>query len=473
MPATRWRRTSFILMAALAAICVSVATREAAHRPLWLDEVYGLDQSIRNVSFAQLFINGALGQGSPSPLDYVLVKCLDRVRSEVRYLGLEPHVYFRLIAMLSTLIAGVCAFQMAMRPGGREATGRARALVTVLAVCAMLSLVLDPMIFHFAGEVRPYALWTACWFLAAGSFLWQGRNARGWQFVLLVALSLTATASVFQLVALGAASSSVELARGKTLATVVQRTLTLFTAPTGLALYYCFKVQPWNYPAGWRTWSRFLPFWGSHAWVAVLSLTAVALCLIDRRTVTLATPPLAMLILYLMGPFVFWVTEEKGFFFTERQYLYYGTAVPLVCVVCAGVLSSQGLTFRRARLWLLVLLICFCGLDAIRVSTRTADVIATAWRGWETTSGIPADPQRVLATLLNHELPSGFCFTAKPSDVSAANVSLVAAWMPVHYCNLKVGHDVVLLMPRGDGAEVLGLASTCRSGTLVRILAPK
>ncbi len=222
MPATRWRRTSFILMAALAAIWVSVATREAAHRPLWLDEVYGLDQSIRNVSFAQLFINGALGQGSPSPLDYVLVKCLDRVRSEVRYLGLEPHVYFRLIAMLSTLIAGVCAFQMAMRPGGREATGRARALVTVLAVCAMLSLVLDPMIFHFAGEVRPYALWTACWFLAAGSFLWQGRNARGWQFVLLVALSLTATASVFQLVALGAASSSVELASGKTLANVVE-----------------------------------------------------------------------------------------------------------------------------------------------------------------------------------------------------------------------------------------------------------
>ena len=51
--------------------------REASLKPLWGDEIFGLERTIPNLHYQQMVIYGAKGQGSPAPLFYILGKALD------------------------------------------------------------------------------------------------------------------------------------------------------------------------------------------------------------------------------------------------------------------------------------------------------------------------------------------------------------------------------------------------------------
>jgi hypothetical protein len=84
----------------------------------------------------------------------------------------------------------------------------------------------------------------------------------------------------------------------------------------------------------------FLAFWRRKAHVFVASAAAVALCAARRSTWRYATPSLSMLILYLMSPVIFYVTRLRGVFFTDRHYLYYELAVPLLFLSAAFCLSE-------------------------------------------------------------------------------------------------------------------------------------
>lgn len=53
---------------------------EAYRWPMWGDETHALDSTIRLHSYLSLLLEGAKGQVSPSPLDYLMVKFLDQVR---------------------------------------------------------------------------------------------------------------------------------------------------------------------------------------------------------------------------------------------------------------------------------------------------------------------------------------------------------------------------------------------------------
>jgi len=93
----RFNHMFFIAAIVLFAAFIFVAQKKQAQlKPLWLDEVHGLYESVRGASVSGLILHGAKGQGSPSPLDYLLLKILDGVRRPARYFYLPPQVYFRL-----------------------------------------------------------------------------------------------------------------------------------------------------------------------------------------------------------------------------------------------------------------------------------------------------------------------------------------------------------------------------------------
>jgi len=471
-PGAASRAAGWAAAVAAAAAWFAVAAVHAANQPLWLDEAAALASSIRGHGFAQILADGAPQQASPSPLDYLLVKGLDEARRAVRYLGLPPLAYFRLVALLSTLAAGVFILATALAGARRPKTPRATAVAGALGTCAALAFLLDPTIFHFAGEMRPYALWTALWVVSALSFLGDSRTFRFLTLASLVLLSVAATASSFQLTALAAAMLLVESLRGTPIRRSLTRTAAYLALPFALCLFYCLKVGSWNFPESSMRWTLFLGFWGSHWWVAAVSAAAVALCLMERETLPYAVPPLAMLIVYLLGPAVFWVTRTRAVFFTQRHYLYYWTAVPIACVTVAWALAAGGVSGRRrARSAVAAVAVLFCVFGTVVAVWRTIPAVAREWTLWQWRApAVPADPDGLLAGLLARELPRGFCVANQPSLPAQVNIALVAEWLPVRDPSLPIGDTIVSLETRGDRSEVRTIGAACESATLVTVI---
>jgi len=461
----------WIVIALLGGVWLTVETERAAHKPFWLDEAYALHAAVRGTGFARLLLSGAPGQASPSPLDYLLLKGLDEGRTTVAYFRLPPHAYYRLIALLSTVGAAAFAFGLALPARLLSRTTSKTTVACALSACAFVSFVLERSTFYYAAEMRPYALWTALWLVSALSLLRTTKGGRTVTIVALVLLAMTATASVFQLAALAAAALCVGLAGKEPLARLGREVLILFALPLAVCLFYCVRVGHWDYPADWCAWARFFPFWASHWWVAAASLAAATLCLTQRATHAYAVPPLAMAIFYLLGPVMFETTKLKGFFFTERQYVAYGAAVPILCVTCALVLSAEApLKGVRVRRGLVFLVAGAALLGTAHSGWRTIRSVVQDSSAWGGSPGIPSDSARVLSTLLQHEMPRAFCFAGTPTNEALANVRVVAEWLPVRYSSLPVGEKTVFLAAHGDFAEVLELGDSCDSKPAIPVV---
>jgi len=160
------------------------------------------------------------------------------------------------------------------------------------------------------------------------------RRARGlWLVPVLVLLSLAATAALFQLLALCAASITCGILAGEEKKQVWQEAVGLFAVPITLSIFYCLKVDQYGYDAS--TWSNFAHFYVrklSTCGLLAIVLIASSFHQAMRRQ---AAAILALSIMFLLGPFVFWLTLQKGFFFTSRQYIYYDLAgaIPLLFVI--------------------------------------------------------------------------------------------------------------------------------------------
>lgn len=465
------RGSTWIIFAALTVGYIAVELRYAANRPMWLDERYALSTSIRGQGFVQLLLDGASGQGSPSPLDFVLVKVLDGARTGVRYLGLPPHAYFRLVGLLSTVGAGIFAFLLTLRGPGDSPTSETGVTMGLFAILAFASFVLQPLVVHYAAEMRPYALWTALWLVSALSLLRTSRRWRTVSLIALVLLSMAATASVFQLAALATGTLSVGLVGKRRLVDISKDVIGLFSLPFAISLFYCLKAHRWDYPADMCAWARFLPFWASRWWVAAASVIAALLCLRRQETRGYAVPPLSLVILYLMGPGIFLLTKRSGMFFAEKQYIYYASALPILFATSSFVLSAYGsAATRRTRGIVAASAAALCILGAAYSARGKVSVAAHAWKEWKEAAGVPSDSSGILSGLLARELPRAFCFTNRASMEAIENVSLVAEWMPVRYASLPIGGKTVLVEARGDGAEVVGLGDSCEPNAAIPVV---
>ncbi len=453
---------AWVALAALLAGFAAIALAYAANKPMWLDEAYALSSAIRHESPARLLLRGADNQGSPSPLDYALVRALDGARTAVRYLGLPPHAYFRLVGVLATIGAAAFAFFTALASPAGSRPSRTRGVTVLSALLAALALAAQPLVIHYAAETRPYALWLALWLVSALSLLRTTGPGRRASAVFLTLLAVTATASVFQLLALAAATFVVGMVENRPPAQLRRELLGVFALPIAACLFYCAQVGQWSYALETRAWERFVPFWAAHGWVLAASAIAVALCFMTPETRPLAVAPLGMAIFYLLSPAMFEATRLRGFFFTDRQYIGFGCTVTLVWVTLARVLAVRPVVLRdRARLAVILLAAGAAFLGTAQGVRNTVSVVARTREAWRRSGGVPADPGRVLAGLPARELPRGFCFAVPPSLEQKTNLALVADWLPVHYPSRPVGETLVQVEARGDGAEVASLGGSC------------
>jgi hypothetical protein len=473
---TRRGGTLWVLVGVLGAVWLVIAAVRAANEPLWLDEVFALQAYLRGGDVVSLVVDGARGESSPAPLDYLLLKGLHAARNTVRYLGLPPHVYYRLVALLSTLLAALVAFGFALSGKAQAGAASNRVAVRVLCIFAFVSFLLSPWVFPYADEMRPYGLWTALWLVAALSLVGKTKRARIVSILVLVLLAMTATAAVFQIAALAAAVFCVAVVERRSLAHAAAESATLFALPLGVSLFYCLKVGQLNCAAGETGWSRFPSFWASHWWIGAAGLAAAALCLMRPQTHRFAVPPLGLAVFYLLGPVIFEATKLKGFFFTERQYVGYGATIPILCATCALVVGAAPVVRTETlRAGLAVPLAILILLGTAHAAWRTIGMLAREQATWRTARGIPGDSRRLLSGLLQRELPRAFCVPNDATPTALENVRLVAEWLPVRYRSLPVGERVVLLDTRGDGAEVKALAQSCGSARAVPVVraAPK
>ena len=72
----------------------------SGRKPFWLDEVHSLSNTVRKYSYKEMIVTGAVGQGSPSPLDYLIVKTVDHYKNTFNYFNLQPHQYFRVYNLI-------------------------------------------------------------------------------------------------------------------------------------------------------------------------------------------------------------------------------------------------------------------------------------------------------------------------------------------------------------------------------------
>jgi hypothetical protein len=460
-----WAPSYWALLVLLTGAFGMAALRIAPYKAFWLDEYHSLDASIRSARLGQLIVAGAQGQGSPAPLDYLLVKGLDGARAAVRYFGLQPAAYYRLVAFAATLIPAFLVGSIARSRWDFQSPPGI--FVSSLILFAVFAGLYRAMSTRYIVEMRPYAMWQGLWYLALVCFF-SPRRLRAASVPVLCLLAFTATASLFQILALCVSFAAVRLALGDGQKQVAQEAACLFAAPACISLYYCLRTEHWPYQAAeYGTWPTFLMFWCSKHNVLVLvsSVAATALAWHQPRTRAFAVPGLATAVLYLMGPFIFFLTRRQGFFFASRQYFYYELAFPIFFLTVARCYPALVPSWRPGRLATLrTAVLAFAAFVAIRYCATGLAWVADAFHPRDHGIGVFVDPRGEVRKLLDSELPLAFVVSDRERSASA-NTRMVADWLPVQYPNLPQGRQVVLLwsFPQ-DRAEVVCVSARLPSG---------
>jgi hypothetical protein len=465
-PAKFWGVCFWGLALAAAGFFAAAEVQQASSKAMWADETNALTLSVRAPTLGSLVLKGAPAQGSPSPLDYILLKGLDNFRAEAGYFGLPPLAYFRLAALMATLLAGFAVLFLSWRYFRKQ--GRLSVAHGILILGALLTYWFRFLGYYYTAEMRPYALWLGLYFIATVSFF----NWPRWRILsagTLLLLALTATAAVFQLFALFLAFVIVRLMERRAVAETLRNGLGLFLIPVLISVYYGYRAGVWDYNEDqWGTWGTFLTFWRRKEHVFLASCAAVALCAARRPTWRFAIPSLSMLLLYLLAPLIFYVTRLRGVFFTDRHYIYYELAVPLLFLSGAFCLSEY-LSNRKVRQFGLPAIL-LVSLVLVAAFSRTSFSVAKRELARADYGGVPKDPARIYAELVQKELPKGFCFQdAGISDPPVENIRIVAAWLSERYKAIPVGGRSVYLARDGNNARVLSVDSASCTGRMIPV----
>ncbi|MCA9400262.1 MAG: hypothetical protein KC713_01445, partial [Candidatus Omnitrophica bacterium] len=174
-------------------------------------------------------------------------------------------------------------------------------------------------------------------------------------------LALSATASIFQLGTMGVAWLMIQLTEKNFLRRIIKQGLQLFGPAVLISLFYCLKVKQWGYEQTPEEWRQFFILWKHKSQMIPMMVSASVLAFCKSGGRRYAVVPMSFLFLFLLGPVLFQLTKMKGFFYTERQYLYYDLTFPLFILTMFKSLSVyvQDKTRGKAAL-IMVLTVVMC-----------------------------------------------------------------------------------------------------------------
>ncbi len=330
--------TAFAILAGVSLITWFDA---AGRKPFWLDEIHAYQQDASKNSVIGLLLRGARGgQGSPSPLSYVFEAGLYQLRVPLNYLGLQPWQYYRIYNPI--FIIGALYLLLSVWPAQRR----------WLFLIAAIAFLFNKTIGYFATEMRPYVVWSTLSFVVLFSTL--GSKFRI-MFCSLLLLGLSATASVYQLLALAIAlvinhvTVRLKLIKSR----IHPLTGAAITLGLSINLYYISFVTANNYPT--PSWLLFWGFWRDYLLLALIGFI-LAYSEWHRSKQSSFVASLTASIWIMFGPISFYMTRVKGFFFDPRQYIYYVPAVALLTYIAIDeTLRAQ--SFRRRILFALMALV--------------------------------------------------------------------------------------------------------------------
>ena len=216
-------------------------------------------------------------------------------------------------------------------------------------------------------------------------------------------------------------------AAGRPWRTALVDALKLHALPAAVAVYYALRGTAWEFLGPeWGTWGSFFQFWfvrSLPAWV--FGAGAAALFWARPELRKHATASTAILLLLLLAPVGFWITRERGFLFSHKQYIHLAAAPPAALLALA--LSAPAWATRPGRRAAAQL---FCAL------TVAAGLGWVAWK-WGPALGTYRTPlleagspfRRALAA----ERPAAIRFEpdSDPVPTFERNLNLIAEWIPV------------------------------------------
>jgi hypothetical protein len=453
-----------ILATSLAIVFVAAGLKRASRSTLWLDEVHALQQSRRGESYGRLLVRGPAGQMSPAPLSYVFEKILDDVRRPARYLGLSPFAYYRLFSIGPTALLGLLACFVVWTRIRRNAPG-VYALQALLMAGSLGAFYFQHDVFHYATEMRPYALWNSLWFLAL--VLSTCRCSPPIQAVVLTLTAMAATATVLQIFALGLALAIVMRMEGAEWKKTFGQGLEILLVPSIVALYYSLRTAQWSFET-YGSWSGFLKFWLRSAFgFWIITGAACALVWAKRDLRRYAVGPTAMILLLLVGPVAFFAASQKGMVYSPRHYMYWGLAWPAALMVLA--LAAPAVLAGRARNLRIAACILVVAVAALNITGGLKRRVKEYPPGRAGTAFLQAGSE--IREFLRTERPAFIRHDPAMDPVLVYNLQLLAEWIPVSFPGAHSSGREVLIRQRGTELVAVILKEPA-SNDLARIPVP-
>ncbi len=321
-----WLAVMVVAAVLLTGLCnILDQMRHAEGKEFWLDEKVGLYSTMQKNSYLGLLAKAAAkSEANAAPLDFLGLKMLDAIKTSVGSFGLSDRVYYRLWANMAMIGCGIVIVCIFAGDIVRQATAQDIKILQLLLLFFLpLTYLYRPLPYYYAAEARPYALWFALWLISIAVCLRPQINKLLLTFMLSL-LAMTMVGSIFQIVAVAAAFGMVQ-ARQKGWQQAVLETLQVSIIPLALAVYYAY---PASYGHGIMeprslSWSRLMQWWGRESGIIPLLLLAIGSFGLSGQTRPMSLGPLAVLLVFLMGPLILMMTLSRGYFYTERQYIYY------------------------------------------------------------------------------------------------------------------------------------------------------
>jgi len=331
----------------------------SGRKPFWLDEAYSLSNNVREYEFKDIIINGATGQGSTSPLDYLIVKTVDKYKSNLKYLHLQPHQYFRVYNLVFLWLAvGLISFQVFKNQKSN--------FIRFAFIVALASFLFNSQVAYFASEMRPYSIWTSLSFLLL-FLLTLPSISQILLTVSIIFLALSTTASIYQITSYVLSLLLLVLIFNKPKKIFTLPLLTTLLASYLIIFYYILHLGSPNYPT--PPWEYFLQFWIDYVPVIFLGISLSIYHYLKKDKPNL-TASLTGTFWLLFGPLSFFMTQQKGFFFTPRQYIYYFPVLSLFLYQSIIMIFNKPKKLKKLTLIIFVLSLYL--LNLIRVNTNTA-----------------------------------------------------------------------------------------------------
>lgn len=321
-----------LIILAIAILFLSRAFNGAQKKVFWMDETFALDTTIKHHNTMDLLIMGAYeGQGSPAPLDYIVVKFLDNIEESVNSFGLHYNIYYRLNSIVSSLMFGIVAVLLPFQFMKKSSSNYLIFILqNIFLIFAFLLFLFWPFNFQYSIEVRPYALWNSLWLVVLVSFIYY-KEMKVLFRVFLVLLAATATASVFQMSCFIGAYLFCKMLEREDAEKVVAEVAKTFVLPLIVGFYYIWrKTSVFDYSADHDLYiKQFYNFWTTKEMIPILMILGIIITVKFKEMRNITIIFVTMLFLYLVSPLINYIVLANKFFFSSRQYIYYDLIYPL------------------------------------------------------------------------------------------------------------------------------------------------